>query len=49
LQLVDLPLLAIDGAIERIELVFGEAQLHFEFVEARFHRCRFLSRSLDRL
>lgn len=33
-QAVDLLLLAIDGAIKRVELVFGEAELYFEFIEA---------------
>ena len=35
-QLLDLLLLAIDGAIERLEQIVDETQLDFEFGDARF-------------
>jgi len=41
LQLVDLLLLAIHRAVERIEQVFREADLGFEFVQSGFHDSRY--------
>ena len=35
-QLLDLLLLAIDSAIERLEQIVGKTQLDFEFGDARF-------------
>lgn len=39
LQLVDLLLLAKDGAVELIQQIFGKAEFDLEFGQSGFHAC----------